>query len=83
MTSYTPRPGGPATDRTTVFGVVGIVGAICCLPIGILFGVLSIRAARRSGTSPTLGYIAIGLSGLALIVHLILWAVGDYTHGWW
>lgn len=80
MTAYTPRPGGPANDRSTVFGVVGIVGAICCLPVGIIFGALAIRAARRSGRPPTLGYIAIGLSALVLIIQLILWATGTY-HG--
>jgi hypothetical protein len=78
MSVYSPPPAAPANDRTTLYGVVGIVGAVCCLPVGIVFGVLAIRSARRAGKPPTLGYIAVGLCALAVVVELILWATGNY-----
>jgi hypothetical protein len=64
-----------------LYGVVGIVGAFCCLPIGLVFGFLAVRAARQVGKPPTLGYIAIGLSIAVAVVHLVVWAGGGYdTH---
>jgi len=73
-----PPPGRPVNDRSTVYGVIGIVGAFCCLPIGLIFGILAIRSARRFGRPATLGYIAIGLSVAVAIVHIIVWADGGY-----
>ncbi len=70
VTSYTPQPAAPANDRTTLFGVIGIIGAICCFPVGIVFGILAIMQAKRSGKPPTLGYIAIGLCAVLVIVNI-------------
>jgi hypothetical protein len=78
MAYYPPPPVRPADNRSTVYGVVGIVGAFCCLPIGLVFGILAVRAARRTGRAPTLGYIAIGLSIAVAVVHLIVWVDGGY-----
>ena len=62
-------PVAPAKpDRTTLFGVLGIViGAICCPIVGIVLGVLSMRDAKANGKPSTLGIIAIVVSVLAMI----------------
>ncbi len=55
-------------DHTQLYGIIGmIVGLICCPIVGIVFGILSIRDARRFSNSPTLGYVAIGLSIVGFI----------------
>jgi hypothetical protein len=75
--TYTPPPVPPpppnpvapgGNDKTVMWGVIGIVTAICCCGIlGIIFGYLSTKEAQRSGKSPVLGYIAIGVGVLGLI----------------
>lgn len=71
-----PPPSGrsePAgRDNTQVYGVLGIVLAVvCCGPLGILFGYLSMREARRVGKEDTLGkvgfWLGIAITALALI----------------
>ncbi len=79
MAYYPPPPPSKVDNRSTVYGVVGIVGAFCCLPIGLIFGILAVRAAKQTGQAPTLGYIAIGLSVAVAVVHLIVWADGGYA----
>jgi hypothetical protein len=54
-------------DYTTTFGVIGIITAICCGIIGLIFGILSIMQARKWGKSPVLGWIAIVISVLNII----------------
>lgn len=83
MTSYTPQPASPTNDRTTLFGVLGIIGAICCLPVGIVFGILSLQAAKRVGKQPTLAYIALALCALSLIWSIIAFSahIGPYNFG--
>lgn len=80
MTAPYPAEGTPAgTDRTTLWGVLGIVlGLICCGLLGIVFGWLSIRDAKKFGNSPVLGYVAIGLSVLNIVVSAILQATGNF-----
>jgi hypothetical protein len=66
-------PGAPAagTNRATLFGVLGlIIGLICCGPAGIVLGVLSLNQAKQHGTSQTLGWVAIVLSALGIIVNI-------------
>jgi hypothetical protein len=76
---YPPPAATPSNDKTTLWGVLGIViGLICCAPLGIVFGFLSVNEAKKSGKSPTLGYVAIGLSALSLVVGIILAATGNY-----
>ncbi|MEN3307110.1 MAG: hypothetical protein V7603_3312 [Micromonosporaceae bacterium] len=72
-----PYPGAaPANDRTTLFGVLGIIiGLICCWPAGIVLGVLSIQRAKQSGQAPTLGYLAIGASVLGVIWNILYFTV--------
>jgi hypothetical protein len=68
----------PATgsDRTTLWGVLGIISAICCWPIGVLFGILSLTEARKWGKTPTLAYVAFVIAGLNFIGSIIAWSTG-------
>jgi hypothetical protein len=49
-----------------------VIGLICCGVLGIIFGVLSLRDARRFGKSPLLGWLAIGLSVVNIVASLVL-----------
>jgi hypothetical protein len=64
---YPPQPANPAKDRTTLFGVLGIVGAFCCWPLGFLFAFLSLTESKKVAKPPTLAYVGIGLSILAVL----------------
>jgi hypothetical protein len=68
-------PGAPAAagnDKSTLFGVLGlIIGLICCSPAGIVLGALSINQAKKYGSSPTLGYVALIVSIVALVFGVI------------
>lgn len=66
-----------ANDKTTLWGVLGIVFAVCCLPLGVVFAVLSMNEAKKAGKQPTLAYIGFGLAALLLVVNLILIATGN------
>lgn len=83
---YPPPPPPPATgrDRTTLWGVLGIVlGLLCCGILGLVFGYLSIRDARRYGRSSLLGWIAIVLGVLNLIGSAIVRTRGAYYYPYW
>lgn len=78
---YPPPPPSSAAgrDRTTLWGVLGIVlGLICCGILGIVFGYLSIRDAKRYGQSPVLGYLAIAFGVINIIGTAIWRASGTY-----
>ncbi|MPZ28949.1 MAG: hypothetical protein GEV12_21750 [Micromonosporaceae bacterium] len=68
-------PGAPAAagnDKTTLFGVLGlIIGLICCSPAGIVLGILSVNQAKQHGSPPTLGYVAVVVSCIALVFGII------------
>lgn len=67
-------PGAPAAagnDKTTLFGVLGlIIGLICCGPAGIVLGILSINQAKQYGNSPTLGWIAVIVSAIGIVINI-------------
>jgi hypothetical protein len=68
-----PPAAATGPDRTTLWGVLGIViGLLCCGILGVIFGILSVRDAKRFGNSPVLGYVAIGLSVLGFIGNIVL-----------
>jgi hypothetical protein len=69
---YPPPPAAPSNDRTTLWGVLGIViGLICCWPLGLLFAFLSFREARKVGKQPTLAYIAFACCAIGIIWNII------------
>jgi amino acid transporter len=75
---YPPPAATPAgNDKTTLWGVLGIViGLLCCPIVGVVFGVLSINEAKKAGKPNTLGIVAIVASvigvGIGIIVNLSL-----------
>jgi hypothetical protein len=75
-TPYPPPAATPANDKTTLWGVLGIVFAICCPILGIVFSVLALMEAKKSGKPPTLAYIGFALAALVIVVNIILAATG-------
>jgi hypothetical protein len=71
----------PATgpDRVLLWGIPGLALAVCCAPLGVVFGVQSALEARKTGRSPVLGYTAAGLGVLLTIINLIAIAAGAYS----
>ncbi|MFE9688401.1 DUF4190 domain-containing protein [Micromonospora sp. NPDC005806] len=83
---YPPPPPPPAAgrDRTTLWGVLGIIfGLLCCGILGIVFGYLSIRDAKRFGRSQLLGWLAIAFGVINLIASVIVRARGSYYYPYW
>lgn len=69
---YPPPAAQPANDKTTLWGVLGIVlGLICCPILGVVFGVLALQEAKKAGKAPTLAYIAFAASAVSLIWNII------------
>lgn len=67
-----------ANDRTTLWGVLGIIGAFCCPVLGLVFAVLCLMEARKYGKSPTLAYVAFALLALGFIGYIV-YGVSRYT----
>jgi hypothetical protein len=60
-----------------VLGILGIVFAVCCWPVGLVLGILSYnQSGKQPGGNRTLGMVAIGLSVLFGIYNIILVATG-------
>ena len=73
MTAPYPPPAAPASDRTQLFGILGIVIGLLCCPIGgIILGVLSMNEAKKVGKPNTLGIVAIVASVLGIVIGLVL-----------
>jgi hypothetical protein len=66
---YPPPAATPAgNDKTTLWGVLGIViGLLCCPILGVVFGVLSMNEAKKVGKPNTLGILAIVASAINII----------------
>ncbi len=77
---YGPPHAARGNDKVTLWGVLGIVFAFCCWPLGIVFAVLGLLEARRYGKPPTLAYIAFGIIVLRAILDIIFTATGAYTN---
>lgn len=79
---YPAPPPAAANDRSTLFGVLGIVFALCCPfagPIlGVVFGVLSMMEAKKVGKQPTLAYVTFGIVALGIIGQTVFFAAGGY-----
>ena len=79
MTDYTTPPppppvGGPpplqpqGKDNSQLIGIIGtITGLLCCFALGVGLGIWSLTTAKKFGSSPLWGYLAIGAGVLNLI----------------
>jgi hypothetical protein len=57
-------------DYTKTFGIIALIGALFCVPVGLGFSVWGIFEARRTGSNPILSWIALPLS-LILGVYML------------
>lgn len=73
---YGPPAGAPSNDKVTLWGVLGIVFAFCCTPLGIVFAVLSLMEAKKVGKQPTLAYVAFGCVALSVVLGIVFSATG-------
>lgn len=67
-------PGAPAAagnDKTTLFGVLGIVLGICCWPVGLVFAILSLNQAKSHGNQPTLAYVGFAVVAVVAVISII------------
>jgi hypothetical protein len=78
---YPPPAATPANDKTTLWGVLGIVFAICCPILGIIFAVLSMMEAKKVGKPQTLAYVGFALAAINIVVNIILTATGAVNYG--
>jgi len=67
-----------ANDRTTLWGVLGIIGAFCCWPLGLVFGILCLMEARKFNKPPTLAYITFAVLALGLILNIVVFTTGTF-----
>lgn len=70
-TPYPPPAATPANDRTTLFGVLGIVFGICCPIVGIIFAVLSLNAAKKAGKPQTLAIIGFVVAAISIVLGIV------------
>jgi hypothetical protein len=74
-----PPAAAPAgNDKTTLWGVLGIIFTFCCWPLGVVFAVLSLLEAKKAGKQPTLAYVTFGILAVVLVIDLILLATGNF-----
>jgi hypothetical protein len=73
-------PVAAGNDKVTLYGVLGIVGAFCCWPLGLLFGILCLMEARKFGKPPTLAYIAFAVLALGLVANIIFLSTGALSN---
>lgn len=66
-----PQPAPAAKDNTQLFGILGIVLSLCCVPVGVLFAVLSHLQANKNGKPATLAIVGYVVAGLALIGNIV------------
>ncbi len=75
------QPAPAANDKTTLWGVLGIVFALCCTPLGIVFAILSLLEAKKHGKQPTLAYVAFALVAVGIVLNIIGFSQGWYNFG--
>lgn len=63
-------------DRTTPYGLWALVGAVVCLPLGIIMIILSFQEARAHGRTPVLAWLATGLLVVFTIINIRLFTSG-------
>ena len=72
-------PAAASNDKTTLWGVLGIVGAFCCWPLGLVFGILCLMEAKKVGKPPTLAYVTFGILALGLVLNIVFFATGTLS----
>jgi hypothetical protein len=77
---YPAQPPAAANDKVTLWGVLGIVGAFCCWPLGVVFAILCLMEARKYNKPPTLAYVAFGILALGLILNIVVLSTGMLTN---
>jgi fumarate reductase subunit D len=75
MTQPAAQPA--ASDKVTLWGVLGIVFAICCPILGIVFSILSLLEAKKVGKPQTLAYVGFVIAGLNILLNIILAISGN------
>ena len=73
-------PSAASNDKTTLWGVLGIVGAFCCWPLGLVFAILCLNEAKKAGKPPTLAYVAFGVLALGLVLNIVVFATGGLAN---
>jgi hypothetical protein len=61
----------PASDKVTLWGVLGIIFSVCCWPLGLVFDVLGLMEAKKVGKPPTLAYIGFGIAAVVAVLSII------------
>lgn len=69
-----PQPAPAGKDNTQLFGILGIVFALCCWPLGVLFGVLSHLQANKNGKPATLAIVAYVVAALNLVGSIVYYS---------
>jgi hypothetical protein len=73
-------PAAASNDKVTLYGVLGIVGAFCCWPLGVVFAILCLTESKKYGKQPTLAYVAFGILALGLVLNIVLFSTGALTN---
>jgi hypothetical protein len=72
-------PAAAGNDKTTLWGVLGIIGAFCCWPLGLVFAILCLMEAKKVGKPPTLAYVAFAILALGLVANIYFFSTGVLT----
>ena len=77
---YLPPPGygpPPTSNTPTVLGILGIVFAFCCWPVGLGLGIASwVQAGKQPDGNTALGIIATVVSGVFALIQVLSLARG-------
>lgn len=78
---------GPHKNNTLLYGILGIVFAVvCCPPVGVLFGWLSMNEAKKTGSDDTLGkvgfWLGIAFTAIGVLGVIIAICAGGLSGGW-
>jgi hypothetical protein len=67
-----------ASDKVTLWGVLGIVFGVCCFPLGYVFSFLGLQEAKKFGKQPTLAYVGFAVSAIWTVLFIINLATGAF-----
>lgn len=72
-------PAASGNDKVTLWGVLGIVFALCCPILGIVFSVLCLLEAKKHNKPQTLAIVGFVIAGVVLVVNIVLGATGAFS----